>query len=424
MFQITYDPRLLNSLISTIYFGDGEIENSSSKINNDLIDLDFFSPVILGRDKINLFYLSFDRIIQKWRFYHFNEYWDFLFDNEDILLMFSDYKDCLEKNIKGYMGVFKDQRISMLYYLDNTGNPYFNSNFDTWIDFRKNILFIKKEINNILDTYEKPIENYNDIIIPIYNGLLHLNPKSVNDLIFSSLTIFNCNQNIDETMKIFISDNYYRHLEPTIQCFKANIQKIQFIKPKSFYSEIYKLIMENDKKYFDGKMKQFQKQVITIFKNLEKFGPDKKELMANVISDFIINLKNDFAKEISIIYHRLRHYPNERLALYKKYPNHPYIKLIKMVHQFYKKESFKYITNIEIHTFLEKSDINFIIYDEKTSLIMDTIMHRSELFVFMYNQYLNTTAQKIKPKYQIKYNYFPFKVFSPYLFIMEHILTR
>ena len=402
MFQIIYDPILINSFISTMYFGKKDVLNSKSAfyeiLDLDPVETNFCFPVIPGDYKYNLFYLSFDQAIKKWNFYHSNKY--YVPNSSDIEILLFECMDDLDENDKGYIGVRKNGKGYLFIRFDNESRTYMNHEFDNWIDFGQQL------------------ENYNDIIIPTVKGLAHLNSKSTMDLIFSTITFMKTKEDVDGIIKILVSDDYYQNLEPTIQNLRANIQKIKSTDPKPAYSQFYQKFKDNDSEYFQEKMASFQKEVVDIFQLME--GLNQKHEMAKTISNFISNLKKDLSREISTVYHRLRHFPHERLALYRAYPDHPYVKLIKMIHCRYL-ENKDFISDLNICAFLEKSDINLVVYDEKTQLVVQALATRSELFTFMYEQYLDTLSKKIKPKYNTKYNYFPFKVFSPYLFIIEYI---
>jgi hypothetical protein len=232
------------------------------------------------------------------------------------------------------------------------------------------------------------------------------NPSECIDFIFFILISGRSFSHIVELIGHWMSQTDYQY-------FVENIKSIQSIKPKEQYSRIYNLYRNHDRKYFDRKMTNFQENVIRILNNFENLSTDPFEIS---MAKFIDRVKIDLSVELNTVYQRLRYFPQERNLLYRTYPDHPYVKLIKMIHIHYLDD--KRIVNInamEILHFFNKVDANVLI---------DAVATRSELFEFMYERYLGTVANNVAPKYNTKHNYFPFKVFSPILFLMEHLSNQ
>jgi len=441
MFRITYDPVMMNSFVKTVYCTDEELRHPKSTIF-DLIGLDTsinqLFPFISGKEKDFMFYLKFGIVDGKWNFYHQNYYWSILLDASIIEKIMANEMGTLEDKSCSYIGLIINGVPNFFICFSEKKNHSINQQaqsekyddkktlmnqfFDTCINFHEKIIYEKIYT-------KKEVLFYHDIIIPTENGLVHINPLSSKDFIFTNMLIAKSDNQASEMICELLSERYYHHLKPTIENFCNNMVKIQSTKSKESYNEIYNLFKKHDKEYFDEKMTSLQKKALNIFTDCQKYNnSNQADNMAKFIVEFIISLKRDFSYELSTVYHRLLHYPNERIKLYQAYPDHPYIKLLKMVHRHfvnkYGKQSNKFISSTDITDFLEKNYMDLVIYDEKTMLFVDAMSRRSDIFVYMYNLYLNTISSDIKPKYKTKYNFFAFKVFSPFLFIMEHMLCN
>ena len=183
--------------------------------------------------------------------------------------------------------------------------------------------------------------------------------------------------------------------------------------PKEFYKLIHQLFKNHDNQYYQKKIKIFQAQAICDFNNFDNFDAVPNSLQYSI---FIEAFNRNLVSEIYFVYHRWRCFPNERLAIYQKYPNHAYVKLIKLIHQHFLKTN----NPITIESLFK------LIYESSSSLsylslLLEAIKTRSELFTESYYLYLNTSRTGIKPKYKLKHNYYPFQIFSFHLFLIEHL---
>lgn len=180
-------------------------------------------------------------------------------------------------------------------------------------------------------------------------------------------------------------------------------------KPLETYNRIYSLLYKNDSENFNKKMKQFSKKILKLRNNMKI---QCETMVLDIFADMIVR---EFAIEITTVYHRLRCFPQERLALYEKFANHPYITFVKLVHQYYVENKI-YICPNTIIKMINEQQLFYI--------LLAAISKRSELFQFMYELYSRTIVGKVKPKYKIDDDHYSLKVFSAGLFIMEHIMAQ
>jgi hypothetical protein len=411
MLEIIYDPSIINSFISIIYCATGDLNPNSSIMKMMDMDHHFYShtqniPLIDGKNKNDLFHLIYDSNENIWIFFHMKKDWDDVNIVHKYLNTLISSGFC-KKKIK-YFGIIENNvKLEFISAVSQNKCIYdLNTKYSKFINFSD-------------ENFEKKI-NYQDIIIPTINGFTHINSGSEIDLIFSTIRI---SKNLDHCRKlidILISEHYDDNLGPVVNKLITKFQILQISNPKNAYSHIFQLISQYDEKYFCTKMRKFQQDVVEIFQKIRGHQTDSTAT-ASIITDFINIFKIDLAYELNTIYQRLRFYPNERIKLYESYPQHPYIKLLKIIHNNYLHTKNR-ITTDEIYILLSQSN-NFITNDELTLTIKNAIGKRSELFIFMYNLYIESREKCIKPKYRTKHNYFPFKIFSSTLFFMEHMLA-
>ena len=317
---------------------------------------------------------------------------------------------------------------------------------------------IKKEFyyahwNNF--QYDMRLESDNekrqtDIILMNRNGgFIVMNSSDYMDFILSTLRLGSSNEQVKALVSVLFFDGY-TDLKNTMNKFCNDIEHIQKIEAKKEYGQVNKLFSENDNEYHRKKITVFTSDVMKILKSVNelatlkrgseplgselRFGivntipnPEEslwdksKENMINFITNFIIGLKKDICAELFCLYHRYRLFPREKVYMYNKFSKHSYIKLLKKLHGEYVKTK-KYVTPEFIQSFLFDGENKFINRSEIIIELLSAIKTRNELFVDAYKQYLKTVQDKIKPKYKTNYNYFPFKIFSSKLFILEHLL--
>jgi len=181
------------------------------------------------------------------------------------------------------------------------------------------------------------------MLIPMNDNLVILEPASSIDLIFKYVK----SKNDQKTLENFFDKidkqipNEYQLLSIDL---KHNFLLVKQSLPKIEYNQIYKLFEEHDKIYFNSKMNQFRGSICGFFDqiNSAESAPSNNSCELNkLMVSFIAKLRLDLCLELSMVYHRLRHFPQERSKLYNKFPNHSYVKLIKFIHQNFTKNKNK-----------------------------------------------------------------------------------
>ncbi|XWV25200.1 hypothetical protein QJ856_gp0572 [Tupanvirus deep ocean] len=432
MIQFIYDPAIINSFISTAYCATGDLVQDENSIIQKLLDIVYFpyplnsrTSFVHGNDKNYLFYLVFDTKQNKWLFYHRNYLLQIELttgtssNTHDLYKYIESLIRCrVVTKTKKYMGVIKNNNtINIINVLDESGKSIIDNDLYSigpgCVDFKNKFYYsLGSNIN---------FENYRNIIIPTRTGLVHINPQSDVEMIFSVMRIGKNKPQITDLVNVLVSNEYADNTQIVFDKLKLRFKMIQSMKPKTEYSKIYQLYDQHDKEYYNMKMQIFQKNVIDIF--TKAINHDENNI-GNFVSDFINSFKFDLAFELSIVYHRLRHFPQERVKLFRTYPNHPYVKLLKMIQDDYIKNHKRLRNFINADIISKMFEVNnMIIHDEFYETIIQAVTRRSELFVFMYELYLESVANNVRPKYKTKYNYFPFKIFSPTLFAMDHMLN-
>ena len=379
-------------------------------------------PIILGKNKANLFYLTFDNVKNIWLFYHGNKQWSEVEKYNTISTILQNEIGFLFKT-NSYYGAIINNMLEIIQYKNEKQTWIANCFCDNYLNLNENILHTIESKPNSVEQIHKLyfLDDYSDLIFPTINGFVHFNSASYSDFIFTMLTSSTSINNTMQLINIFFSEQYYKNIIPAVLNFKTNLEMVYTLEPKKEYSQVYQLFDKYDKKYFDIIINTFQTDVMSIFNNCKLAFDTHSDTNSNnidiatFIGNFINRLKIDLSVELAIVYHRLRCFPYERTTLYKQFPNHPYIKLLKIIHQYFIKTK----KNICINEILNMYNNNVF----TNNILTDAIASRNDLFVFMYELFLDTNIRKIKPKYKFKYTYFPFKIFSPTLFIMEHMLS-
>lgn len=321
-----------------------------------------------------------------------------------------------------YIGIVTiENEIELVNIIDPNGNnlPIIATSFQAnYINFAK-----KSVLSTVPEHRLKPINyaNYCDIIVQSKTGLIHINSQSEFDMIMYIARYGN-----DVRSCINLSQNMCT-LNPLVkyvifrinQCFKG----LQLLNPKSDYTMIFNSIKDNDIEYYNLKMDGFKTSIMEIFANHCKSSDND----GTFLGAFIDTFKRELAIELSVVYHRLWHYPHERTALTNHYCNHPYIELIKMIEDRFTSKNdgiFNFVNSQHAYDILtvipnQSSQEDY----DLTKLIQNAITHRSELFNYAYDLYKKTTSDDIQPKVNTRNVYYPFKIFSPALYVMEHLLS-
>ena len=474
MFGISYNPAVVKSIFSYAYSSKKELVNKKAKIN-ELLSIQYLSypnnycvPVLPKKHINDFFYVIFNEEIGKWIFYHSNKSWT-SYNKISKISNLLDTDPYLKKYLPDMMhcfGYIVDNSLQFIYFSkknDTSISPCtmrcipITSHY-CYIDLKNN--FLKTKVSHgYKETY---IESCSDLIVPLDKGMAHINSSSFIDLIFIIFKLSANNNDVDDFLEILTSKNYYDEINPAFQNFFDKLNLIRTTPPMDNYNLVYQLFSDHDKNYFDEKMTEFRENVLETFNKstFQNSSPDeislstKRQVMpeasipritlsenrqvmpeasipsiTNFLSEFIGGFKRDISFELNTVYHRLRCFPQERIYLYEKFSSHPYIRLIKLIHQHFvceKNKNDKYkITTENIYNFLTLNDkTNLVIYDNRFITLMDAVSRRNELFVEWYKLYLNSIVGGVQPKYKPSYYYFPFKLFYCRLFIMEHVMNH
>ena len=443
MATLVYSPSIINSYISYIYTSREELDiNSENCIFNYVpfylydegqTDKNIDIQIIPDIDINHICVVMFDTNMNMWKIYH----GEIKLQIEDInfSLCLANFSVNLAKD-SIYLAVLYKNSVYCIQSINKNGkidNFWFPESY--YYDAKNSSIYQKQYLSDHSNKYivsnQRLFSKFNNIIaLGKEKGLIYLNPANSIDLIFCLISAPTTNY-IEEISTILASKIYK---ESTFHAFEDFIDKILLMKsinPKPGYGIVHKYFHKNDKIYFENKIKTFQKNVMDILEHIKCISYSD---LAPFIAKFVSNLKQDICLELSIVYHRFRHFPKEREIIYHKYGNNSYVKILKYIHQKYL-EKYKctgafidptIISDILFSPSIDKTTGRksdpYIIYNERTSLLVDALQHRSELFGSEYELFLNSQKNNIKPKYKTKYNYYPFKIFSPNLFIMEHLL--
>lgn len=362
-------------------------------------------PVFISMKKPDLVYFMFDHRKKIWNLYHALQ--DSLFVSI-LITEFNKIESMLNKENK-YVGVLIHSDLKILARISQDGQFHINEHcflsLDTKTGFVSYIIY-----NDIKQKYElknDPVFIFSDILLPSISkkSLIYLNSSSIIDFIFFSLT-YPMHVNM-------LSAPYIKFVE----FFKNRLSFIKDLKPKDNYNKIFSMFKEHDREYYDLKMNHFQSATHHLINTFENY----KELNEKVdfINSFIEKLRNDLCIEISLIYNRLLNFPHEKHYLNMNYDSHPLMRFINMLDNTYNTNPTKltYMSILSIECFISKNK------DSGMNVLMQDIVRvRSSLFIPMYKEFLNTQQMNIKPLGHKTYEYFSFRIFSPSIFIMEHLL--
>ncbi|AYV85276.1 MAG: hypothetical protein Satyrvirus9_2 [Satyrvirus sp.] len=406
---IICEPNIINQFCEITYCSIHDFFCDSYKFLVNLLPEDFCTsqhiPIVTNVNKSNLVYFKYDLEKKLWKLFYDNQN-EFLADLYDE---FQIIESRLEKQNK-YFAIMVDGHLQLLKYVTPHKDVYYYNFFHSYFDIKNRKIVLNtfcRESDlyvSIIYSIEEFVDQFNDIMIPTKESIICLNPTSYTDSIFAVAKI---SQNATDkfTPKI-------------IQNFKTVFGMVKNLSPIQEYKQIYYYFSINDKEYYSTKIVKFQTELLEIFKKFD--ACDKLDDQKAFITKFVADFKRDFLIELSIIYHRLRHFPHERIHIYREYGRHPVIKLIKMVHEKY---GGNYITIDNISKLFNCNSGTIFEYDNFTTAFVNAAKYRSSIFVPMYFEFFNSLKKGTKPKYNTKYNYFPFKIFSPNIFIMEHMLA-
>ena len=254
-----------------------------------------------------------------------------------------------------------------------------------------------------------PITKISDIIIFTRDGPVYLNPTSVEKLIIKLMFDFNSRKKLTDYLNSNIKNDI---LAENIFLFLNNLMVSLSETPNPTYNCIHNEMSNNDKEYYSKCLKKFSYSVKNIFYKTVQFIEYNKlnNELIDFISEIIWKLRKEFIYELYLFNGYLTKLKKERLNITNISDNN-YFYLDYYIHNKYKSESKNKITPI----LLENIICDFFSLNTKISIIMPSLKNRSDVFEWFHN-YENDSSINRKYKY-------PFKFFSVYLFIFEHLLN-
>ena len=334
-----------------------------------------------------------------------------------------------------FTGLFWDDHLTLIHHSTIIGSEVLDSGYN---------LISASEFN----LKSNPVI---DQLILVSGGFVHVNSASDIDLIFTTMKFSQTKEHIDAIFKSFAIESFNENIKPAFDSFFKRVSICENAPPLPSYSEIYGQTSLNDPQYHSYRMSKFKDLAIKFFSEARRINESgSRKEKASFIASFIHNLKDDIAYELYTVYQRLRLYPQERQEIYARCDNHPYVGLIKTAHSFFKtkfevkrfnpkntRKYFKKLIDVIINTGLNQESmgdsgfdprIEFSpkpqVYDEEVIKLISALKMRSSIFLPSYNAFRESVDSKTKSLYSFDYPYYPFKIYSLELFIMEHILNQ
>jgi hypothetical protein len=181
------------------------------------------------------------------------------------------------------------------------------------------------------------------------------------------------------------------------------------------FTSIFDQFRINDKKYYDKQIQNLSDNLYQIFNTNGDIHFD----------NFLKNVQKTITDELLMLYYRCILFPHEKkiLEMYRDSPSFvlkkvvsPLLIIIDAIHNKYKNSSKKRVEKTDIQSLFDD--------DELIGCLVEFIDNRSILMNMMYSIFLDTKKNRIVAKKikGIKCAFFPFKVFSAELFVLEHLL--
>nr|WBF70854.1 hypothetical protein [Megavirus caiporensis] len=274
-------------------------------------------------------------------------------------------------------------------------------------------------------------ENYNyvreltsNFLCITRNSIIYFNSGYFMDLFLSTLQISNNRDDIEKIINVLSSDIYNNYFDPILNDYHNLMESTSNIIPNEIYSQIFTELRLSDTNYHKINFVKFSKNMLNILIESQNNNINK------VLIDLISNFRKDFVRELTQLYHRFRCYPHERLIMYKKHPNHGYTFLLKQIHNYYCAYGQKIndiivsdILSEQLDPFSSSNSTHFCDKNDFLRFTINAISNRSEYMTSYHEIYCVTQWSDKKPKYECK-PYFPFKIYSCNIFIIEHMFNN
>lgn len=364
--EFIFNPSIINKFIKYEYYSHINIPPSNNMLQIAIPDIN---------NLVYVFHNSSDIQI-----YHSNHLWRTQLPEHITQYINKNYIDTKFS----FIGIYINDIVELLFEVksDNTLIPLLTN---------KNI-FIDKNICNDFFVFDAK------------KSLVYINSIRCKDYIIYNLTSKNKS---NSCMKISLSNELILNIRKSADILEEKYPDINF-------NYLHSKILSDNRNYYKSNISAFSTEIIEIINIFANIKSDNLICFAN----FIDNLRIDFATELCKMYHYFRLFPSERSNIFKKYPNHSYVYILKKIHIFYLK------FNKSVNLSISSNDICNIILDEYNFYyIYDAICNRSFFIKLLYDSYINVITNKIKPKYKNKNKNYPFKFFSSYLYIAQNIFN-
>ena len=196
-------------------------------------------------------------------------------------------------------------------------------------------------------------------------------------------------------------ESYLVNMRSSITNLVNIFDRVQHLDTLEEYIALYSHYAMNDSDYYNNQINTFKEKLTRFFAMITS---DNMVDVKSALVEFTSEFKSQISVELAMVYHWLRVRPQIRLQIYRKFPNHPYIQLIKNIHWYFACQNDK-----------ETLDTNFVykyltarpILTGDSCLLFDALKTRHQLF---------STFRELEDDKHI-----PLKVFFDKIFIMEHL---
>lgn len=401
MVSIEFDSSHIDRFIKIVYGTKNELIDSDSYLRKFIEFNGTDGCINIIKNKYELIYFRF--VNEKWTFYGDRKF----LPKKWQLKLFQPILVNLDKNL-AYLGAYFNGNLRIIYTEDIDGRISTMYPCDYCVaNFKNNTQ------TNIINGYyyQKPLE-YKDILMITNKGIVYFNSSSCIDMIISLLKL---NLVGIETSSV-ISVLPKNIMDIIIKDFDSRKNSLLLNKPNNLYSNIFNQIKINDNDFYCKKITIFNNKIIEIL--ALNCAPNYQSII-----NFVDNLKNDFITELQQLYRWFRKHPVEKKLVFSTYNDHGYTVLLNKMHQKISSLEDEKILNkfwIPQKKIIDMFNENIDVYNNIgfTMDLVSAIKYRSQFANIVYHIF-TLSNKKIE-----KNNFYPFKIFSPYLFILEHILNQ
>lgn len=429
--DVQYSKSMISTVISTVYTTPDSMMNPSSdfnqnfKLNPTSPDTPYWIAIIEDSHFDNLIYLTKDITGKNWILYHQNPEWNSPVQHFKLVThiranqYFRDNQETLAK----CFGHFTYNEMRMVHF------QFVKTDHDQTIP--PHCIGIDENATIMLD---QAIQRYlvphgtmqgefrcRNFMVAIDNCFVFINPASILDFVFSTLVKSNNHTDVVDYVNILTNSAYYPLLYDLFDSCRREFETVRNQPPNAVYTRIFDSVKENDPDYYASSIDKFNRDITELFAELVNLPIEFTNRLREFYPIFISSIKKELAFELYLSYKRLSVYHDERTIIYKQFSSHPYITIYQKLDGIYKHnrqtdKKFR-ITRDIVFDLLHSNNI----YSNKLQdLVISGIARRSELFEPMYELFIK--RKNNLPNYSKEY--YPYRIFYPYLFVMEHLIRH